>query len=187
MSRPPRDLNALLGEIRVPSDVDRCRWARAFRGHLRRLGDADSEALLDFCIAANVLRLKGEAARDAGGVRRRDVAAAETRRSDRERAELLREVGRSFFAEDAARPIALSNGALREELRAALEAMEAMEEEEEEASTRAVEEAYDLVWQARCDYKVWKGGLHRAYADFLATKPSPAADGVIQAVIMSIL
>ena len=66
-SRPPRDLNSLLDDIRVPSDVDRCRWARAFVQHLRKNGDGDAEALMDFCVIANTLRLKGEEGRDEGG------------------------------------------------------------------------------------------------------------------------
>ena len=48
-----------------------------------------------------------------------------------------------------------------------------------------LDRAFGLVWQARCDFKVWKNGLDRAYNAFLATKPSPPS--MISAVLLSIM
>ncbi len=180
-SRPPRDLNALLSEIKSPSDVDRCRWASAFRQHLsKNVADANSaEALFDFCVAANALRLRGESVRDASG--KVTASKADMAEADRDRMELLRAIHKSFFCEDAPRPISLSNAVLRNDLWKALEELDDVDDEE--ISGTKVEEAYELIWQARCDYKVWKGGLHKMYSDFVASKPSPG----LTAVIMSLL
>ena len=167
-NRPPRDLNSLLSDIRVPSDIDRCHWTKAFREHLRSLHQPDNEALLDFCITANVLRLKGEE------MKREKWRSKEL---TGERIELLKQVGDSFFSENSRHQVALSNAMLREEL------VEALGGICEQSGEKEVEEAYALVWQARCDYKVWKGGLDRAYNAFLATKPSPG----LTAVLLSIM
>ncbi len=89
-NRPPPDLNALLSDIERPSDVERSRWARAFRDHVakgkRKTRGQDPEALLDFCLAANELRLKGESLRDASGKRRAGVSEAAERAVNAERA-----------------------------------------------------------------------------------------------------
>ncbi len=89
-NRPPPDLNALLSDIERPSDVERSRWARAFRDHVakgkRRTRGQDPEALLDFCLAANELRLKGESLRDGSGKKRAGVSGAAERAVNAERA-----------------------------------------------------------------------------------------------------
>ena len=167
-NRPPRDLNSLLTDIRVPSDIDRHPWAKSFREHLRKLQQPEVEALLDFAIVANVLRVKGEEIR---------VSKWRTDDINRERVELLQMVGNSFFSENSETPIALSNQVLREELK------EALDNVKKESDNKDIEEAFDLVWQARCDYKVWKGGLDKAYNAYLATRPSQP----LTAVLLSLL
>ena len=174
-ARPPRDLNALLQEIRVPADVDRCHWARAFRSHLQATAQQDAEAMLDFAIVANVLRVKTDEGRAAPAWRKAEL--------DRERAELLEVVGHSFFHPDALTPLPLANGVLREELVEAIEAV--IRENNNEERGESVEAAFELVWDARCDHKVWKGGLDHAYNAFLATKPTPPS--ALTAVLLSIM
>ncbi len=61
-----------------------------------------------------------------------------------ERSELLLQVRMAFFSEEAARPIALSDSVLRDDLCRALEELETTQPSEE-----LVEEAYELVWRAR--------------------------------------
>ena len=51
------------------------------------------------------------------------------------------------------------------------------------SSEAEVEEACELVWQARNDNRVWKAGLDTSYKTFLANKPSPT----VKAVLLSIL
>ena len=43
--------------------------------------------------------------------------------------------------------------------------------------------AFDLAWQARCDYKVWKGGLDSAYNKFISTNPSPSFSSVLLSIM----
>ena len=44
-------------------------------------------------------------------------------------------------------------------------------------------DVYELVWQARCDHRVWKGGVNEAYLNFIATKPAPSISAVLLSII----
>lgn len=76
-------------------------------------------------------------------------------------------------------PIALGNSILREEL------CEALADIGEGCEPQDIDMAYALVWQARCDYKVWKSGLDRAYILYLGSKPY--LPSTLSAVLLSIL
>lgn len=172
--RPPRDLTALLSEVRVPEDIDRSLWAKAFREHLRKLDQKGNETLLDFVIVANVLRTKASDIKFSRSMKWR------VEEINRERRELLQLVGNSFFSENSETPIALGNRALREDLCEALAGIS------DESAERELDHAFELIWQARCDFKVWKNGLDRAYILYLGSKPSlpPSA---LSAVLLSIM
>ena len=170
-STPPRDLNSLLVEIRIPEDIERSPWAKLFREHLANLNQPEKEAMLDFAIVCNVLRTKEtEVKQLSRGMKWRLVDL------NKERRDLLNIIGSSFFTENCQSPIALSNQVLREELSSKLSNVEAANDED-------LSDLFDLVWQARCDHRVWKGGLNEAYIHFIATKPSPP----LTAVLLSIL
>ena len=49
-SSPPRDLNTLLIEIRIPDDIDKSPWAKQFREHLTSLNQPEKEAMFDFVL-----------------------------------------------------------------------------------------------------------------------------------------
>ena len=168
---PPRDLTSLLVEVRVPDDIEKCFWAKKFREHLSSIGRADLEAMLDFVIVCNVLRNKESELKQVRNMKWR------TSELNKERRELLKMIGDSFFAENSVTPIPLTNLVLREELCVALSKVD---DESDDASLSA---AFELAWQARCDYKVWKGGLDSSYNKFVSLKPSPP----LTAVLLSIL
>ena len=167
-NRPPRDLNSLLNEIKSSTDFDRIHWGKQFREYLKTANKRDTETILDFVILAYVLMRKGE-----------EIKTSNWKAEDlnEERRRLLKHIFEQYFDEDSKSPIALSNPVLREELNESLANLS------ESSGHSDIEEAYDLVWQARCDYKVWKAGVDRAYNLFLATKPSPT----LTAVLMSIM
>ena len=48
----------MLIEIRVPDDIDRSPWAKQFREHLTSLNQPQKEAMFDFVLVCNVLRVK---------------------------------------------------------------------------------------------------------------------------------
>eukprot|EP00096_Caligus_rogercresseyi_P015880 TRINITY_DN8368_c0_g1_i1.p1 TRINITY_DN8368_c0_g1~~TRINITY_DN8368_c0_g1_i1.p1 ORF type:complete len:188 (-),score=39.06 TRINITY_DN8368_c0_g1_i1:411-974(-) len=167
----PRDLNALLVEIRDPEDMERSPWAKKFRSYLRE-SFPDLEAVFDFVIVCNVLRSKENELKNVQAVTWR------VSELNRELRELLCEIGRTFFFPEAESPIHLANRVLRERL---VDALLAQSVEENE---NGLSEALDLTWQARCDYSVWKGGLERTYQKFLIHENKPAS---FVAVLLSIL
>ena len=57
-SQPPKDLNSLLVEIRVPEDIETSPWAKQFREYLSTLNQPEKEAMFDFVLVCNVLRIK---------------------------------------------------------------------------------------------------------------------------------
>ena len=57
-SQPPKDLNSLLVEIRVPEDIETSPWAKSFREYLSSLNQPEKEAMFDFVLVCNVLRVK---------------------------------------------------------------------------------------------------------------------------------
>jgi hypothetical protein len=170
-AQPPRDLTSLLVEIRVPDDIDRCPWAKLFRDYLVSLKQPEKEAMLDFVIVCNVLRTKeSEVKQISRGMKWRLTEL------NKERRDLLIMVGASFFCEHSDTPIALTNQVLREDLSKKLDKVSGVSDDD-------LTEVFDLVWQARCDHRVWKGGLDTSYNQFIATKPAPS----LTAVLLSIM
>ena len=96
---------------------------------------------------------------------------------NKERRELLKMVGDSFFSETSATPIPLSNVALRDDLSVALAKLD------DDSDDKSLTSASELAWQARCDYKVWKGGLDSAYNKFVSTNPSPTFASVLLSIM----
>ena len=171
-NQPPRDLNSLLVEIRVPEDIERSPWAKVFREHLTA-HQPEKEAMLDFVIVCNVLRNKESEVKQI-----LTTKGMKWRLTDlnKDRREMLQMIGSSFFTEQCDTPIPLANQVLRDSLSRKLSQIDSVNDED-------LSDVFDLVWQARCDYKVWKGGLEAAYQQFLAMKPAPP----LTAVILSIL
>ena len=165
-------MNSLLVEIRVPEDIERSPWAKVFREHLTA-HQPEKEAMLDFVIVCNVLRNKESEVKQI-----LTTKGMKWRLTDlnKDRREMLQMIGSSFFTEQCDTPIPLANQVLRDSLSRKLSQVDSVNDED-------LSEVFDLVWQARCDYKVWKGGLEAAYQQFLAMKPTPP----LTAVIMSIL
>ncbi len=180
--QPPRDLKSLLSDLREPTDLDRSPWAKDFRRYLKaRSGNpnadyvSDFEAKFDFIVVAGVLKAKSQEIVEQKW-RRREI--------DSERIELLQIVGTSFFGDNTPTQIALSNKELRKELVTALEAVSRLNEADSESSSGLIDDASDLVWEARCDRLVYKDGVDGAYNKYLLTKPTPP---MMTAVLLSIL
>ena len=170
-SQPPKDLNSLLVEIRVPEDIETSPWAKQFREYLSTLNQPEKEAMFDFVLVCNVLRIKeSEVKQLSRGMKWRLTELNKDRR------ELLQMVGVSFFGQNCDTPIPLSNQVLHNELCSKLSQIDAMSDDD-------LSDTYELVWQARCDYRVWKGGLNAAYINFVSGKPGPP----LTAVLMSIM
>jgi hypothetical protein len=111
--------------------------------------------MLDFAFAANYLRSMGT---EGEKINRLEVNSRQV--------ELLQQLLQCFFGPKASQPIALINQVLREEV------CEALTSIREEDSREKFDKMSNLVCQARSDYRVWKGGLDKAYNQFLASKPS---------------
>ena len=108
-SQPPKDLNSLLVEIRVPEDIDTSPWAKQFREYLSN--QPEREAMLDFVLVCNVLRIKeSEVKQLSRGMKWRLTELNKDRR------DLLQMIGVSFFSENCDSPIPLSNQVLHNEL-----------------------------------------------------------------------
>ena len=129
--------------------------------------------MLDFVIMANLLRVKMDDIELTRGMKWR------VEELNRDRRELLQMVGNNFFSENSETPIALGNAVLREDL------CEALSNICEDSEAEELDQAFELVWQARCDFKVWKNGLDRAYVLYLSSKPSLPPS--ISAVLLSII
>ena len=65
---------------------------------------------------------------------------------------------------------------LREELSIKLSQIDSISDDD-------LSDVYELVWQARCDHRVWKGGVNEAYLNFIATKPAPSITAVLLSII----
>ena len=133
-------MNSLLIEIRVPEDIEKSPWAKVFRDHLAT-HQPDKEAMFDFVIVCNVLRNKEtEVKQVPRGMKWRLTDLNKDRR------EMLQMIGSSFFSEHCDTPIPLTNQILRENLCQKLAQIDAVNDED-------LSEIFDLVWQARCDYR----------------------------------
>jgi len=170
-SSPPRDLNTLLIEIRVPEDIDQSPWAKQFREHLTSLNQPEKEAMFDFVLVCNVLRVKESEVKQV--TRSMKWRLTEL---NKDRRDLLCMIGQSFFSEGCDTPIPLTNKILREELCKHLSEIDSISDDD-------LSDVYDLVWQARCDHRVWKGGVNEAYLNFIASKPAPSISAVLLSII----
>lgn len=167
--RPPRDLSGLIEEMLV-SEEESSLWGAHFRQFLRHRGQNDLETALDFVTLSTKLNAVQEEAKGSDSKKKR-----EDLRQDR--VSLLRQMGDKYFKAESEDSIPLSNQVLHEEL------TETLAKVTEKSSEAEVEEACELVWQARNDNRVWKAGLDTSYKTFLANKPSPT----VKAVLLSIL
>jgi len=167
--RPPRDLSSLIEES-LNSDEESSLWGSHFRQFLRHRGQNDLENALDFVTLITKLNAVQEEAKNTDSKKKR-----EDLRQDR--VSLLRQMGDKYFQAESEDSIPLSNQVLHEELTETLAKVTLKSSEAE------VEEACELVWQARSDNRVWKAGLDLSYKTFLANKPSPT----VKAVLLSIL
>ena len=130
-----------------------------------------NEAMFDFVLVCNVLRVKeSEVKQVARSMKWRLTELNKDRR------ELLNMIGQSFFSEGCDTPIPLTNQILREELSIKLSQIESIGDDD-------LSDVYELVWQARCDHRVWKGGVNEAYLNFIATKPAPSITAVLLSII----
>lgn len=147
--------------------MDRSHWIQAFRTHLRSSGRKDIEGLLDFVALAHILKNKWDQRSDLG-----DSPTLQWKRDeiDLERLELMVFIQDSYFSEEASSKIALSNRILWDQL------CQALQKIQHNKKLQNVEIDLDdtcrLIWQARSDYKVWKGGVDKAYNSYLASKPT---------------
>jgi hypothetical protein len=116
--------------------------------------------MLDFVIVCNVLRNKKSEVEQFRNMK------FQVSRVNKERRELLRLIGDSFFSSNNDKLIPLTNQALREKLCNALAKIDSKSDE------KTISQAFDLVWQARCDDKVWRRGLEQAYDSYISHNPS---------------
>lgn len=127
--------------------------------------------MLDFVIVCNVLRNKKSEAEQLKNMK------SQVEKLNKERRELLRLIGDSFFSGNSDKPIPLSNKVLRDELCSVLLQID------EKSDEKTISQAFDLVWQARCDDKVWRRGLEQAYDRFVSHYPSISLSAVLLCII----
>ncbi|TRY61177.1 hypothetical protein TCAL_09164 [Tigriopus californicus] len=171
-NQPPKDLNALLSEVDVLEDMESSHWIQAFRTHLKSNGREDIEPLLYFVAQANILNKL-----EPG-----PTSQWKQQQINEERLNLVISIGNAYFSEDSSHKIALSNRILWNKLSEALQAIQNNNENRNIESD--LEDACQLIRQAKGDYKVWKGGVDKAYNAYLASKPSLPT---LTAVLLSIL
>ena len=165
---PPSNLASVLVEIQNPEDIEKCALAKTFRDYLIQ---TDEEGLLDFVIVCNVLRNKES---DVKVLRQRteDVQVVYIPSKDavlnKDRRDMIEMLGDTFFNEDCIVPLQLNNQELVLKIRDAMEKIGSLTEDDEKQSDY-LSTVFSLVWQARCDYKVWKK-LEMKYKQFLSCK-----------------
>ena len=127
--------------------------------------------MFDFVLVCNVLRVKESEVKQVSKSMKWRLTEL-----NKDRRELLNMIGQSFFSEGCDTPIPLTNQILREELSIKLSQIESIGDDD-------LSDVYELVWQARCDHRVWKGGVNEAYLNFIATKPAPSITAVLLSII----
>jgi len=127
--------------------------------------------MFDFVLVCNVLRVKESEVKQV--TRSMKWRLTEL---NKDRRDLLCMIGQSFFSEGCDTPIPLTNKILREELCKNLSEIDSISDDD-------LSDLYDLVWQARCDHRVWKGGVNEAYLNFIASKPAPSISAVLLSII----
>ena len=164
----PTNLASVLVEIENPEDIEKCVLAKTFRDYLMQ---TDEEGLLDFVIVCNVLRNKES---DVKLLRQRteDVQVVYIPSKDavlnKDRRDMIEMLGDTFFNEDCIIPLQLNNQELVPKIRDAMVNIGNLTEDDEKQS-EYLSTVFSLVWQARCDYKVWKK-LEMKYKQFLSCK-----------------
>ena len=164
----PSNLASVLVEIQNPEDIEKCVLAKTFRDYLMQ---TDEEGLLDFVIVCNVLRNKES---DVKLLRQRteDVQVVYIPSKDavlnKDRRDMIEMLGDTFFNEDCIIPLQLNNQELVPKIRDAMVNIGNLTEDDEKQS-EYLSTVFSLVWQARCDYKVWKK-LEMKYKQFLSCK-----------------
>ena len=164
----PSNLASVLVKIQNPEDIEKCVLAKTFRDYLMQ---TDEEGLLDFVIVCNVLRNKES---DVKLLRQRteDVQVVYIPSKDavlnKDRRDMIEMLGDTFFNEDCIIPLQLNNQELVPKIRDAMVNIGNLTEDDEKQS-EYLSTVFSLVWQARCDYKVWKK-LEMKYKQFLSCK-----------------
>ena len=160
------DLASVLVEIENPEDIEKCPLANTFRDYLSK---TDEEGLLDFAIVCNILRNKES---DVKTLRNKTVDIKEVvyipskdAVLNKDRRDLIMMLGDTFFNEECIIPIDLNNHELIPKIRKAIENIGSLKNNDDEQSDH-LSEVFGLVWQARCDFKVWKE-LETKYKRFL--------------------
>jgi len=152
---PPADLATLLVQVERPEDAAEGEGRTSVVGRFRKhLESQDREAVLDFAIACNILRLK-EA--DIKALMLKDPSNERIVAEAEEMLELLMTVGQVFILDGCVAPVDLEDRSLKGSLRDVLESLEQTTSEEDcGAAAELITRAFGLVWQARCDPRVWK-------------------------------
>ena len=140
--------------------------ANTFRDYLSQ---TDEEGLLDFVIVCNVLRNKES---DVKILRQKteDIQVVYIPSKDavlnKERRDLIEMMGATFLNEDCLIPIKLNNPELIPKIREAMNHINITKDDDEKQSDH-LSTVFGLVWQARCDKRVWKE-LETKYKQFIS-------------------
>jgi hypothetical protein len=167
----------LLSEIKQGSDQpDDILWIKKFRDYLHTMGQEKTIALLDFAITCQLLRVHEQ---EIKGLNHNWKRYHELHG---ERKQLLAHIYNNYFSEDCPTPIPLTNQVMREELCRCL-AQSQTSGGQYDMNNDAYASIVNLIWQARTDYRVWKGGLETAYKQFIVYRPSANLTAVLLSII----
>ena len=155
-------------EIRTPEDIEQCVLAKTFREYLEQ---TEEEGLLDFVIVCNVLRNKES---DVKVLKQKtedmsDIVYIPSKDAvlNKERRDMMQMLGDTFINDDCFIPIQLKNQHLMPKLREAMKKIATLKADgEDEKQSDYLSTVFSLVWQARCDYNVYKK-LETNYKRFL--------------------
>ena len=158
MKPAPPDLASVLVEIRNPEDIEQCVLAKTFRDYLEQ---TEEEGLLDFVIVCNVLRNKES---DVKVLRQKtedlsDVVYIPSKDAvlNKERRDMMQMLGDTFINDDCFIPIQLKNQTLMPQLREAMDKISNLKADgDDEKQSDYLSTVFSLVWQARCDFNVYK-------------------------------
>ena len=167
----PSDLASVLVEIRTPEDIEQCVLAKTFREYLEQ---TEEEGLLDFVIVCNVLRNKES---DVKVLKQKtedlsDIVYIPSKDAvlNKERRDMMQMLGDTFINDDCFIPIELKNQHLMPKLREAMKKIATLKADgEDEKQSDYLSTVFSLVWQARCDYNVYKR-LEANYKRFLSCR-----------------
>ena len=132
----------------------------------------NEEGLLDFVIVCNVLRNKESEVRllrQKTGDTPVVYIPSKDAVLNKERRDLLKMLGDTFLSEDCAIPIQLGNPDLKPKICEALGNIDNLKNDDDEEQSEYLSKIFNLVWQARCDYKVWRQ-LEIMYKKFSSSK-----------------